>query len=82
MANFKKLLAYTAVTAAAVAGGIAIYKKFVDNDNIDDDDFDDFEDDDFDDDFDDLDVDNRSYTSIASDTEENTASEESEKTEE
>ena len=27
MANFKKLLAYTAVTAAAVAGGIAIYNS-------------------------------------------------------
>ena len=28
MASFKKFLTYTALTAAAVAGGIAIYKKF------------------------------------------------------
>lgn len=70
MASFKKFLTYTALTAAAVAGGIAIYKKFQDNSVDCDDDFDDFDDDDFDDDFDDLDldVDCRNYTSISTDT--------------
>ena len=79
MASFKKLLTYTALTAAAVAGGIAIYKKFHDNSVDCDDDFDDFDDDDFDDDFDDLDldVDSRSYTSISADN----ASEDEEVTE-
>ena len=67
MASFKKLLTYTALTAAAVAGGIAIYKKFHDNSVDCDDDFDDFDDDDFDDDFDDLDVDCRNYTAISPD---------------
>ena len=74
MASFKKFLTYTALTAAAVAGGIAIYKKFQEN-NVDcDDDFDDFDDDDFDDDFDDLDldVDCRNYTSISADSTANT----------
>ena len=67
MASFKKFLTYTALTAAAVAGGIAIYKKFQGNCTECDDDFDDFDDDDFDDDFDDLDldVDCRNYTSIS-----------------
>ena len=46
MASFKKFLTYTALTAAAVAGGIAIYKKFQGNSVDCDDDFDDFDDDD------------------------------------
>ena len=76
MASFKKFLTYTALTAAAVAGGIAIYKKFQEN-NVDcDDDFDDFDDDDFDDDFDDLDVDCRNYTSISADNAAEEATEE------
>ena len=73
MANFKKFLAFTAVTAAAVAGGIAVYKKVQESKCDSDDDFDDFDDDDFDDDFDDdyddLEIENRSYTPITSDTE-------------
>ena len=78
MASFKKFLTYTALTAAAVAGGIAIYKKFQEN-NVDcDDDFDDFDDDDFDDDFDDLDVDSRNYTSISADATEEATEEVSE----
>ncbi len=68
MASLKKLLTYTALTTAAVAGGIALYKKFHDNSVDCDDDFDDFDDDDFDDDFDDLDVDSRSYTSLPTDS--------------
>ncbi len=69
MSSFKKFLTYTALTAAAVAGGIAIYKKVQENKFDCDDDFDDFDDDDFDDDFDDLDldVDSRNYTSITTD---------------
>jgi len=67
MAKFGKFLAATAVTAAAVVGGVALYKKIQENKADVDDDFDDFDDDDFDDDFDDLDSDNRSYTSIVTD---------------
>ena len=69
MSSFKKFLTYTALTVAAVAGGIAIYKKVQENKFDCDDDFDDFDDDDFDDDFDDLDldVDSRNYTSITTD---------------
>lgn len=67
MAKFGKFLAATAVTAAAIAGGVVLYKKMQENKADVDDDFDDFEDDDFDDDFDDLDSDNRSYTSIVTD---------------
>lgn len=67
MANFKKFLAGTLVTAAAVAGGIAVYKKVQENKSKEDDDFDDFEDDDFDDDFDDLEIENRNYTSLPAD---------------
>lgn len=78
MASFKKFLTYTALTAAAVAGGIAIYKKFQENSVDCDDDFDDFDDDDFDDDFDDLDVDCRNYTSISADTTEEATEEVSE----
>ena len=66
MASFKKFLTYTALTAAAVAGGIVIYKKLTDKSEEFEDDFDDFDDDDFDDDFDDLDMDTRSYTSLTS----------------
>ena len=66
MASFKKFLTYTALTAAAVAGGIVIYKKLTNNNEDFDEDFDDFDDDDFDDDFDDLDMDTRSYTSLTS----------------
>lgn len=79
MASFKKFLTYTALTAAAVAGGIAIYKKVQENKLDCDDDFDDFDDDDFDDDFDDLDldVDSRNYTSITAD---NTVAEDAEAT--
>jgi hypothetical protein len=66
MASFKKFLTYTALTAAAVAGGIVIYKKLTNKEEDFVDDFDDFEDDDFDDDFDDLDMDTRSYTSLTS----------------
>lgn len=70
MASFKKFLAYTAVTAAAVAGGVALYKKVQENKANSDEDFDDFDDDDFDDDFEDdfedLDIENRSYTAITS----------------
>ena len=76
MASFKKFLTYTALTAAAVAGGIAIYKKFQGNNVNCDDDFDDFDDDDFDDDFDDLDVDCRNYTSISGDSAAEEATEE------
>lgn len=76
MASFKKFLTYTALTAAAVAGGIAIYKKFQGNSVDCDDDFDDFDDDDFDDDFDDLDVDCRNYTSISADNATEEATEE------
>ncbi|MBQ5917014.1 MAG: hypothetical protein UEA60_05630 [Lachnospiraceae bacterium] len=76
MASFKKFLTYTALTAAAVAGGIAIYKKFQGNSVDCDDDFDDFDDDDFDDDFDDLDVDCRNYTSISADNAAEEATEE------
>ena len=76
MASFKKLLTYTALTAAAVAGGIAIYKKVQENKFACDDDFDDFDDDDFDDDFDDLDVDCRNYTSISADNAAEEATEE------
>ena len=64
---FKKLgkaLGFVAVAAAAVAGGMAIYKKCQGNDD-DFDDFEDFDDDDFDDDFDDVDIKNRGYTSIS-----------------
>ena len=67
MASFKKFLTYTALTAAAVAGGYVLYKKLTDNTEDFEDDFDDFDDDDFDDDFDDLDMDTRSYTSLTSD---------------
>lgn len=67
MASFKKFLAGTAITAAAVAGGIAVYKKLQENKSNADDDFDDFEDDDFDDDFDDLEIENRNYTVLPSD---------------
>lgn len=66
---FKKLgkaLGFVAVAAAAVAGGIAIFKKFNKSDN-DIDDFEDFDDDDFDDDFSDMDIENRGYTSISPD---------------
>ena len=64
MASFKKFLTFTAVTAAAAIGGMALYKKFQEN-SVDADDFDDdIFDDDFDDDFDDLEVENRNYTSI------------------
>ena len=66
---FKKLgkaFGFIAVAAAAVAGGMAIYKKCQGNDE-DFDDFEDFDDDDFDDDFDDLDIKNRGYTSISPD---------------
>ena len=66
MASFKKFLTYTALTAAAVAGGIVIYKKLTNKNEEFEDDFDDFDDDDFDDDFDDLDMDTRSYTSLSS----------------
>ena len=70
MANFKKFLAFTAITAAAAAGGVFLYKKLKENKLIEDqdvdDDFEDFEDD-FDDDFDDFESDNRSYTSIVGD---------------
>lgn len=64
---FKKLgkaLGFVAVAAAAVAGGMAIYKKCKGKDE-DFDDFEDFDDDDFDDDFSDMDVENRGYTSIS-----------------
>ena len=64
MASFKKFLTYTALTAAAVAGGIAIYKKFQGNSV------------DCDDDFDDLDVDCRNYTSISADNAAEEATEE------
>lgn len=69
MANFKKFLAGTIVTAAAAICGVAVYKKLQENkaSNDDFDDFDDFEDDDFDDDFDDLAVESRNYTSIPAD---------------
>ncbi len=72
MSNFKKFLGFTAITAAAAAGGIFLYKKLQENKLIDDqdedDDFEDFEDD-FDDDFDDFESDNRSYTAIVTDPE-------------
>lgn len=72
MASFKKFLAFTAVTAAAAAGGIFLYKKLQENkligDQDSDDDFEDFEDD-FDDDFDDFESDNRSYTAIVGESE-------------
>ncbi len=64
---FKKLgkaLGFVAVAAAAVAGGMAIYKKCKGTDE-DFDDFEDFDDDDFDDDFSDMDIENRGYTSIS-----------------
>lgn len=61
--KFGKFLGFAAITAAAVAGGMAIYKKFKQSDE-DFDDFDDFDDDDFDDDFSDLDIENRGYTSL------------------
>ena len=55
MASFKKFLAGTAITAAAVAGGIAVYKKLQENKSN------------ADDDFDDLDIENRNYTVLPSD---------------
>ncbi len=67
MANFKKFLAGTLVTAAAAVCGVAVYKKIQENKAANDDDFDDFDDDDFDDDFEDLDIENRNYTSISAD---------------
>lgn len=67
MANFKKFLAGTVVTAAAAICGVAVYKKLQENKAVNDDDFDDFEDDDFDDDFDDLDIDSRNYTALPAD---------------
>ncbi|MFG6327284.1 MAG: hypothetical protein K1W00_10580 [Lachnospiraceae bacterium] len=79
---FKKLgkvFGFIAVAAAAVAGGMAIYKKCQGNDE-DFDDFEDFDDDDFDDDFDDMDIKNRGYTSISpeeADTQAETATEQS-----
>ncbi|MBQ9699516.1 MAG: hypothetical protein IJV71_02740 [Lachnospiraceae bacterium] len=79
MANFKKFLAFTVVTAAAAAGGVFLYKKLQENKLIgdqEDDDFDDFEDD-FDDDFDDFESDNRSYTAIVGESEATEIAEES-----
>lgn len=73
---FKKLckaLGFVAVAAAAVAGGMAIYKKCKGSDE-DFDDFEDFDDDDFDDDFSDMDIENRGYTSISPDDESGTES--------
>ena len=66
MASFKKFLTYTALTAAAVAGGIVIYKKLTHKNEEFEEEFDVFDDDDFDDEFDDLDMDTRSYTSLSS----------------
>lgn len=71
---FKKLgkaLGFVAVAAAAVAGGMAIYKKCKGSDE-DFDDFEDFDDDDFDDDFSDMDIENRGYTSISPEEESGT----------
>lgn len=67
MASLKKILAGTAIAAAAAACGVALYKKVQENKANSDDDFDDFEDDDFDDDFDDLEIENRNYTSLPAD---------------
>ena len=66
MASFRKFLTYTALTAAAVAGGYVIYKKLTKKEDDFEEEFDDFDDDDFDDDFDDLDMETRSYTSLSS----------------
>lgn len=66
MKKIFKAVGFIAVTAAAVAGGLALYKKFMKSDE-DFDDFDDFDDEDFDDDFSDLDIENRGYTTINSD---------------
>jgi len=67
MANFKKFLAGTLITAAAAVCGVAVYKKVQANKANSDEDFDDFEDDDFDDDFEDLEIENRNYTSLPAD---------------
>lgn len=67
MKKLGKLIAFTAVVCAAVAGGIALYNKFKDNFGSSDDDFDEFDDfDDFDGDFADSETD-RGYTSLNAD---------------
>ncbi len=75
MASFKKFLAFTAVTVAAAAGGVFLYKKLQENKLIGDQEDDDF--DDFDDDFDDFESDNRSYTAIVGESEATEIAEES-----
>ena len=76
MKGFKKFLAGAAFVAGAAAIGVVLYNKF--KSTVDTDDFDDFDDEDFDDDFDDIDMDieNRGYTSLTLEPEEDeTASE-------
>ncbi len=72
-----KFLAFTAIVGAAVAGGVALFKKYKETSDDFDDDFSDFDDDDFDDDFsdeddeaDDSESSDRGYTPIAPVTDE------------
>lgn len=80
MANkFGKFLTFVAVAGAAAVGGVALYNKYKNSDNMLDDDFD-FDDDDFDDDFSDIESENgREYVSIPLDSVNASSKEDTEK---
>ena len=69
--KFIRFLSITTVFSAVAAAGFVLYKKLKDHKAFIQDDFDELDDlDDYDDDFEDLDSENRGYTSIKQNTEE------------
>ncbi len=71
--KFTRFLSITAVFSVVAAAGFVLYKKLKDHKSFIQDDFDELDDlDDYDDDFEDLDSENRGYTSIKQNTEEET----------